>query len=163
MQRQSSIDETGMIIQKFKKFTKLSSDEKKLFLEAWLMLGVMRAAILTIPFKRLTRSLEQQQNHAEITPLNEHEMKIAITIGQVITRAANNTPWESACLAQSLTAQWMLKRRGIPGVFYLGVMKDEHGDEKMSAHAWSRCGETIITGNRGYEDFTVVSVFRWGR
>lgn len=127
------------------------------------MLGVMRAAILTIPFKWLTRSLEQQQDKVEITSLNEHEMKIAGTIDQVITRAANNTPWESACLAQSLTAQWMLKRRGIPGVFYLGVMKGENGDEKMRAHAWSQCGDTIITGHKGYEDYTVVSVFRWGR
>ena len=82
---------------------------------------------------------------------------------QDFTRAANNTPWESACLAQSLTAQRMLKRRGIPGVFYLGVMKGENVKENMSAHAWSQCGETIITGHKGYEDYAVVSVFRWGR
>lgn len=151
------------MIQKFKKFSKLSASEKKLFLEAWLMLGIMRAAILMVPFKRLTRNLEQQQNHVEITSLYEREMKIAITIGKLIASAANNTPWESACLAQSLTAQRMLKRRGVPGVFYLGVMKGENGDEKMSAHAWSQCGETIITGQEGHEDYTVVSVFWWGR
>ena len=90
-------------------------------------------------------------------------MKIAIAIGKVIASAANNTPWESACLAQSLTAQRMLKRRGIPGVFYLGVRKDENADEKMSAHAWTQCGDAIITGHKGHEDYTVVSVFRWGR
>ncbi len=151
------------MIHKFNKFTKLSSDEKKLFMEAWLMLGIMRGAILTVPFKRLTRSLEQQQDNVEITSLNEHEMTIAGTIGRVIMRVANNTPWESACLAQSLTAQRMLKRRGIPGVFYLGVMKDENVKEKMSAHAWSQCGETIITGHKGHDAYTVVSVFRWGR
>ena len=125
------------------------------------MLGVMRAAILTVPFKRLTRNLEQQQNHVDINPVHEHEMKIAITIGKLIAGAANNTPWESACLAQSLTAQRMLKRRAIPGVFYLGVRKDENADEKMSAHAWTRCGDTIITGHKGHEDYTVVSVFGW--
>ena len=46
------------MLQKFKKFTNLSSEEKKLFLEAYATLGVMRTAILTISFKRLTRSLE---------------------------------------------------------------------------------------------------------
>ncbi len=151
------------MIQKFLKFSKLSASEKKLFLEAWLTLGIMRAAILTVTFKRLTKSLEQQQDKAEIAPLNEREKKIAVVIGRLIASAASNTPWESACLAQSLTAQRMLKKRGIPGVFYLGVRKDENVIENMSAHAWARCGDTIITGQKGHEDYTVVSVFGWGR
>ncbi len=150
------------MIHKFRKFSQLSSAEKKLFVQAWLTLGIMRAAILTVPFKRLTRSLKQQQDDPEISSLHRQEMEIALAVGEMISRAANNTPWESACLAQSLTAQRMLKRRGIPGVFYLGVRKDENGDEKMSAHAWTRCGGTIITGQEGHEDYTVVSVFGWG-
>ena len=57
----------------------------------------------------------------------------------------------------------MLQKRGIPGVFYLGVMKDEEGTEKMKAHAWSKCGENILTGGEGHEKFTVLSVFGWGK
>jgi hypothetical protein len=57
----------------------------------------------------------------------------------------------------------MLKRRGIPGVFYLGVAKDEESKEKMKAHAWSQCGDMIITGERGYEEFVVVSIFGWDK
>jgi len=30
------------------------------------------------------------------------------------------------------------------------------------AHAWSKCGNIIITGGGGYEKFTVLSVFGWG-
>jgi len=75
-------------------------------------------------------------------------------------RASAYTPWESACLAQSLTAQKMLRKRGIPGVFYLGAMKDEESKEKMKAHAWSQCGDTIITGGDSNE-FTILSVFGW--
>jgi hypothetical protein len=55
----------------------------------------------------------------------------------------------------------VLKKRGIPGVFYLGVAKDEEHKEKMKAHAWTQCGDSIITGGRGHEMFTVVSVFGW--
>ena len=76
-------------------------------------------------------------------------------------RAAIYTPWESACLVQSLTAQKMLHKRGITGVLYLGVTKDQESKEKMKAHAWTQCGETIITGGAGHEEFTVLSVFRW--
>ena len=149
------------MIQKFKKFTKLSSEEKKLFIEAYYTLGKMRTAILTISFKRLTRSLEHVAKKKELEKLGEKEMETARRVGQAIMRASAYTPWESACLAQSLTAQKMLQKRGIPGVFYLGAAKDEENEAKMKAHAWSQCGDVIITGGKGHEAFTVLSVFGW--
>ena len=148
---------------KFKKFTKLSSEEKKLFMEAYVTLGLMRSAILTISFKRLTRSLEHGAKKKELAKLSEQEMQTAKLVGQSIMRASVYTPWESACLAQSLTAKKMLKKRGIPGVFYLGAMKDEEDTSKMKAHAWSQCGDAIITGAGGHEAFTVLSAFGWGK
>ena len=149
------------MIQKFKKFTKLSSEEKKLFMEAYVTLGMMRSAILTVSFKRLTRSLDHKAEKKELAKLSDQEMKTAQKVGQAIMRASAYTPWESACLAQSLTAQKMLQKRGIPGVFYLGAAKDEESEAKMKAHAWSQCGDSIITGGGGHEDFTVLSVFGW--
>ncbi|HQR73111.1 MAG TPA: lasso peptide biosynthesis B2 protein [Sulfurovum sp.] len=148
---------------KIRKFTAISSEEKKLFLEAYMMLGVMRAAILTVSFKRLTRSLEHHTQQPDLATLTQTEQERAIIIGKSIMRAATYTPWESACLVQSLTAQKMLQKRGISGVFYLGAAKDEESKEKMKAHAWSQCGETIITGGSGHEDFAVLSVFGWGK
>ena len=151
------------MIQKFQKFTKLSAEEKKLFIEAYATLGMMRTAILTISFKRLTRSLDHEAKKKELEKLNDKEMKMAKSIGQAIMRASAYTPWESACLVQSFTAQKMLQKRGIAGVFYLGAAKDEESKEKMKAHAWSQCGDAIITGGMGHEDFTVLSVFGWGK
>ncbi|EIF51111.1 lasso peptide biosynthesis B2 protein [Sulfurovum sp. AR] len=150
------------MLRKIQKFIKLSSREKKLFLEAYIMLGIMRAAILTLSFKRLTRSLEHQKSKGEVIPLTGDEMQTATLVGHAVTRAAEHTPWESACLVQSLTAQKMLQKRGIPGVFYLGVAKDKNVEEKMKAHAWSQCGDMILTGVKGYEEFTVISTFGWG-
>ncbi len=149
------------MIQKFKKFTKLSLEEKKLFFEAYKMLGIMRVAILTVSFKRLTRSLDHKPKKEEITVLNEKEVKTAILVGQAISRASAYTPWESACLVQALTAQRMLQKRRIAGVFYLGATKDKENKGKMKAHAWSQCGEAIVTGGKGHEAFTVLSVFGW--
>lgn len=100
------------MIQKFTKFTKLSSEERKLFMEAYVTLGLMRSAILTISFKHLTRSLEHAAKKKELAKLNETEIKTAKQVGQAIMRASAYTPWESACLAQSLTAQKMLQKKG---------------------------------------------------
>ncbi|HEY9190729.1 MAG TPA: lasso peptide biosynthesis B2 protein [Sulfurovum sp.] len=149
------------MLSKMKRFITLPSEEKKLFFEAYVMLGIMRAALLTVSFKRLTRSLEHSPKQEKITVLSKEENAKAIAVGQAITRAAAYTPWESACLAQSLTAQKMLQKRGIPGVFYLGAAKDEENKEKMKAHAWTQCGETILTGGKGHEAYTVLSVFGW--
>lgn len=152
------------MIQKAKRFFTLSPKEKKLFLEAYIMLAFMRLAILTISFKRLTRSLHHSTNNT-IKPdtLTDEQLHTARLVGKIILQAANNTSWESACLAQVLTAQKMLKKRNIPGVFYLGVLKNKGGKKKMEAHAWLQCDESIITGGGRHESFTVLSVFRWGK
>ena len=149
------------MLHKIKRFFALTGEEKKLFVEAYVTLGLMRAALLLFSFKRLTRSLEQQKDIGEMIPPGDHKLKSAIEVGNAIMRAAAHTPWESACLVQALTAQRMLQKRGIPGVFYLGAMKEE-GDE-FKAHAWSQCGDRIITGGKGHEAFAVLSVFEWGK
>ena len=149
------------MIQKVKCFFALSSEEKRLFLEAFIALGFMRVVMLTISFKRLTRALYHSKEKIKQDTLTDQQLHSAQLVGTVITQAAHNTPWESACLAQALTAQRMLKKRNIPGVFYLGVMKGKGANEKMEAHAWSQCGETIITGGSGHEAFTILSVFVW--
>jgi len=132
-----------------------------LFLQAFILLGIMRTGILTLPFKRLTRSLDHQKNIETPEPLNKEETHTALLVGQAINRAAKYTPWKSACLAQALTAHRMLRKRNIPGVFYLGIIKDKTAEKKMKAHAWSQCGDKILTGAKDHQLFTVVSVFIW--
>ncbi|UPT77278.1 lasso peptide biosynthesis B2 protein [Sulfurovum sp. XGS-02] len=151
------------MLRRIQQFIKLTSEEKKLFLEAYMILGIMRAAILTISFKRLTRSLEHFPNDVKVISLDDKEMQTATLVGHAVTRAAAHTPWESACLVQSLAAQKMLQKRAIPGFFYLGVAKDKNVEETMKAHAWSQCGDVILTGAKGHEEFTVISTFGWGK
>jgi hypothetical protein len=149
------------MIQKYKKFTKLSSEEKKLFVEAYLILGIMRFAILTTSFKHLTRSMEHSTKKQVLPKLDEDQIYIAKRIGDAIVRASAHTPWQSACLVQALTAQKMLKKRCIGGAFYLGVFKERKDTGEIEAHAWAQCGELTITGGRGSEAYTVLSVFAW--
>jgi hypothetical protein len=56
----------------------------------------------------------------------------------------------------------MLKRRRVPGAFYLGAVPSSGGhDSQLSAHAWLKCGERILLGESGHEAFGVVSTFTW--
>ena len=145
---------------KIRKFAQLEAGKKWLFIEAYARLALMRAAILTLPFKRLVRSLDQH-NGAVAPGLDSRQMAIALDIGEAVRYAAGNTPWESACLAQVLTAQRMLSRRRIGGIFHLGAAIDGTADERLKAHAWLICGGRILTGEAGHEAYKVLTTYRW--
>lgn len=146
------------LFNKIKRFQALPWQQKKYFLQAWLWLGVKRLAILTLSFKRLSRSLQHHAEPAAFYPLDDAQIKQAQEIGRAVMTAARYTPWDSNCLAQALTAQRMLRTRHIPGMFFLGVKKNQ---QKLDAHAWLQCDDKILTGKAGHEAFTVVSTFSW--
>lgn len=134
--------------------------EYRLFGEAWLGLGVARLALLRLSFRRMTRflgltDLAAEPAHATAT------LPAAAAVGWAVQAAARRTPWESACLAQALTATWMLKRRGGSGVIYLGVRQDREARKEVLAHAWLRSGPRIVTGAAGHELYTVIARFGW--
>lgn len=149
-----------------RQFIALNTRQKLVFIQAWFLLGGMRAATLTVSFKRITASLQHHRETVPPMPL-EHEERIqASWIGALVASAAKYTPWQSPCLAQVLTMQRLLAARGIPGQFYLGVRKGagEGGDsEGLQAHAWLECGDLIVNGVAGHEEYAVVSTFSWGR
>jgi hypothetical protein len=150
------------MFQKFRQFFQLSRTEKCLFVEAFITLAIIRSLLLLLPFKQLTHPLTRQNQKEGITLLPFSTMQTGLAVSRAIYRAANNTPWESACLVQALSAHRMLLKRDIPGIFYLGVMKDNVEDCQIKAHAWTEVGERIITGKAGYEKYNVIAVYTWG-
>lgn len=130
------------------------------------MLGWYRACVRFISLKRLVAELD---HHALAGPsplaLANEQRDDAVVIGYLVSTAAQFTPWQSLCLTQVLVVQRLLAKRGIAGQFYLGVRRGcELTDDPMglSAHAWLQCGEEIVSGAAGHEQYTVVSTFSWG-
>lgn len=142
----------------YAKWRRRSRTERILLLEAFVLLAVARLGVLILPFRWLAKSLghHMKETAESIQPA---DLQLARMIGWAVRSAANYTPWESVCLPQAVAAKWMIKRRGIPGTLYLGVMKDETKAEKLAAHAWVRCGQVILTGAKGHLQYTVVSTF----
>ena len=148
------------MIRNSRKFFSLNRQQKKLFVEAYFTLGFYRAAIRARSFKRLVTELNQNEDSEEVV-LTIGKKKLALLIGKAVTSAANHTPWESACLVQALTAQRMLSKRKIPGLFHLGVTMNSAENDPLAAHAWLLCGGAILTGESGYENYTVISTYSW--
>ena len=138
----------------------LTGQQKKLFVEAYLTLGFYRIAILTRKFKSLVTELHQngKSTYAEIS---DEKRQLALLIGDAVTMAAYHTPWESACLVQALTAQRMLRKRKIAGRIHLGVTMNSADNDPLAAHAWLVCGDEILTGMEGLENYTILSTFSW--
>ena len=86
------------------------------------------------------RGSESQEDD---TPLN---YKYAAWVSMSVNRVCNHTKWESKCLVRALTAQKLLKRKGIHSTLYLGCGLE---DGKMVAHAWLRVGKMYVTGGDG--------------
>jgi hypothetical protein len=131
-----------------------------IFAEAWLWLGLMRIAILWLPFEQIARRMGLQIVESEPADWGS-PTPVAEKLGWAVRAAARRTPWKSACLAQALACAIMLKRRGLPGMLYLGVRRDEGNTASLLAHAWLRLGARILTGAGGHSQYTIVARFHW--
>ena len=153
------------MMRKLQQFFALPGWQKSVFVQAWLVLGWVRVAILTTSFKHLARKLEHHRLPLLPLPATPDQQRMAHIIGQLVSSAAKYTPWQSLCLAQVLVVQRLMAQRSIPGQFYLGVRRGcELTDDPtgLSAHAWLQCGDYIASGAAGHQQFTVVSTFSWG-
>jgi hypothetical protein len=135
-----------------------SGADRWLLLQAVVWLGLLRAAILVVPFQWIARmlGLALGESPPSVDPTQTAE---AERIGWAVRAAASRTPWQSACLAQALAGATLMRRRGLPGTLYLGVTKEVGAPGSISAHAWLRCGTTIVTGAAGHERYTIVAAF----
>ena len=125
----------------------------------WLALGAAKLAILLVPFKRIAAYAGVPQGVEPWVPLASAEQRRrALLVGRTITAVAKNTPWDSNCFPQALTARLLLGLYGIPHAIYFGLARDPDGEE-LKAHAWVVCDRLPVTGGHSFQIFTVVGMF----
>lgn len=125
-----------------------------LFLEAWCLLHLAKLVILLLPFKKIASRMGQLQAEStnEVGPT-----AWPLRIEHAIRRASRSTLHDSKCYDQALVAKALLNQSGLPATLYFGLAKE--GDNQLSAHAWVRCGNEIVTGKVGMDRFTVIACF----
>lgn len=148
---------------RLRKFLTLDRQQKKLFIQAFFLLGWARISLLRKPFKVLLSKLNLHRETVLQPALAPPAQEAARNIGWAVRTAACFTPWKSTCLVQVLAAQSMLRKQGIAGVFYLGVTNDgaEQDSSGFLAHAWLMCNGEFITGEAGHKQYKVISSFSW--
>lgn len=135
------------------------------FVQVWLvpayvLLGLSRLAVLTVPFRHLAPHLGQHLGVASWVPLSDAaQQHRARRIGQVVRLAAAYAPWDANCLAQAITARVLLRLHGVPYALFFGVRFEGEGRRDLHAHAWVASGPVPVTGGSGFSDYAVTSVF----
>lgn len=131
---------------RWQKFLRRSGRERVLFFEALAGLCWDKARVRWLPFRRVARTLgtPQRESAAAIAPA---ERAIAVAVSWAVQAVARHSPVAFVCLPQAMTAQRMLRRRGIATTLYLGVAPDRASAESITAHAWLRAGDKIVTGD----------------
>jgi len=147
-------------------FLSIKNREKLWFFLLFILSGFSRAAVLTLPFRRVAPYLGRHFQNTQLAALvSEKQLRTAWRIGRITELTAAYTPWQSKCLIQAMMAKFLLSYYDIPYVMYLGVTKSaaraagKQDANNLQAHAWLTVGPWVITGREGHRAFTIVSTF----
>ncbi len=132
------------------------NEHKPETIQAWIYSAFFRIQIL---YRKSDKLKDDWGIRGEESPEDAgiEEYRYAKKVSYAVNQVCNKTKWESKCLVRALTAQRLLKKKGIQSTMYLGCGLDENGN--MIAHAWLRCGKMYVTGGDGKE-YAMVDKFR---
>jgi hypothetical protein len=122
--------------------------------EALWVLALARVAVTILSFRRVAGWLGRFGHETRDAPTPRLEQ--ALAVAWAVQTTARKVPWRCECLEQALAAKWMLRKRKLPSTLYFGTFFNGHA---LEAHAWVRCGQQIVTGARGHQQFTVTAVY----
>ena len=125
-------------------FAKLPGQHKIMLFEAAIYSAYYRYLITHKPFSSLSPKIGEFQYETPKEKINDPAISYCQS---AIYAACRRVTWDSKCLDQALAAKKILNKRGLPCTLYMGVIMDK--DNKMTAHAWLRCGTCPVTGGRG--------------
>lgn len=126
---------------RLRRFLQMTHRQRLLLLEAALFLGLARLMLLAVPFGRIAPWLQRSPDTGPRDPA------AVLAIGEAVTIAARNVPWNAVCLPQAMAAKAMLARRGQGSALHLGAAKAGSGG--LTAHAWLVAGGEIVVGEAG--------------
>jgi hypothetical protein len=135
---------------------KLNGQQRHLLLQALVLLLCSALLRRLFHFERLARWLRLLPQETPLSVSRDEEL-LAAQISWAIAAIANRMPGSVKCLTRALAASLLARRRGLRTTLYIGVMRGTAGD--LQAHAWSRCGSCVLTGQAEQPAFTTLACF----
>ena len=125
----------------------------------WLLLGLYRALILTLPLKRMAPFYGEDLGVENWVPLaNPAQIRRACAIRSTISIAAKYCPWTANCYPKALAARTLLRLYPVPHAIYFGLARSDE-PKGMDAHAWVMAGPVPVSGGASFGRYRVVRMF----
>jgi hypothetical protein len=134
-------------MRKIRKFLNLSSTEQRLLIRTWILLGLIRLGLELFPFSTLRKLLDRLRS---ILGRGEKEFSEEQLVWSV-TVVSRYIP-KATCLAQALTAQFLLQQAGHQACLHIGVADADEG--RLKAHAWVESQGRILMGGFDLNSYT---------
>jgi hypothetical protein len=134
-------------MRKIRKFLNLSSTEQRLLIRAWILLGVIRLGLELFPFSTLRKLLNRLKSIMGGFEKEFSEQQLVWSVA-VVSRYIT----KATCLAQALTAQFLLQQAGHQACLHIGVTDSEEG--RLKAHAWVESQGRILMGGFDLHRYT---------
>ena len=149
---------------KARSFWRLTLKYKAFFFVNFILCGIARASINTLPLVRLAPYFGRfNRNIICSTLVSTEQRRQAWLIGKSVQLAAKYTPWDSSCLTQAMVAKFWCNRFQIPYVLFIGFAKSAEEVSGYKAHAWVSVGPVAVTGGHGLANYHVVSSYIYSR
>ena len=122
-------------------FTRLTSQDRSLYLKTWLTLVVISALLEVLGYDRTHRLLSYflPLNSAPVSN-SKDILAYACRVGSFAQIAGRYIPLNGTCLRQSLTVWWLLRLEALPAELRIGV----NCAEDFKAHAWVELNDRPI-------------------
>jgi Transglutaminase-like superfamily len=133
-------------------FSRLTTAERLVALEAAFGLTATWIALRTVGFRRWRKVLEslaiRKKTNALAAEVSAREIANVVRMEEA---AARNLFFDTNCLEQSLVLWWLLQKRGVPADLLIGARKDANHFE---AHAWVEfAGAALNSTGEGHLHF----------
>jgi hypothetical protein len=115
--------------------------------EAAVVLPVVRLGLAVFPFGTLQKSLAwYARTFRGVAPASAPDPRESVA--RAVNGDGRRVPEATTRLAQALTAQTLLVRRGLPAELRIGVRQAGAGNApRIEAHAWVECHGRVVVGD----------------
>ena len=129
------------------KFLNLSSNERRLLIKTWVLLGIIRLGLELFPLSTLRKLLLKLRFLFSVSIKDFSGEYLVWSVAVVSPYIPKTT-----CLAQALAAQFLLHQAGHQARLHIGVEEPEKGS--LKAHAWVESQGKILIGGFDINRYT---------
>ncbi len=123
--------------------------------EAAALLLLARVAVALVPFRTLMSLVSRPPRRNEVSGRERNRARREVS--SAVARASWHFPVKTTCLHRAMTAQSMLRRRGVGATLFYGAATLP--GKGLTAHAWVNDGDRGVVGFEEASRYTVLARF----